>query len=150
MGSMFMAGVVLLFVSRFNPKMPDLTDLPGLGGDESDKEEILTSTDKMMNRVSRMSNLGSALAQNREKQLRRTGNRAKAEVLAIRDPRKQVNSDPILEFKLRTQPDEGEAYEVKKHRQLVPERIYSQITIGATYDAFVDPRDRKSLVVDWG
>jgi len=149
--AMFAAGGVLLLVYRFvKPQMPDFNDLPGLGGDEADMEEILTSTDRMMNRVSKMSSLGSAMAKNREKELRQSGHKVSVEVLAIRTPKKQASSDPVMEFRLRIQPPEGEAYEVKKHRQQVSQSIYPQITVGAVYDAFVDPRDPKTLVIDWG
>ncbi len=149
----FAAGAIdLWFFKFFTPMMKSLPKPAGM-----ENEDITTLRGSMrMGRATRKQNIdkmASATAtlqeMNRSNRLRGRGLKAKVEVLSMRDTQQLVNFDPILEFDLRVQPEHGELYHVKDYRQVVSKIIHPRITIGGSYDAFVDPKDQNSLIISW-
>jgi hypothetical protein len=149
----FVAGAVDLWL--FNFFVPTMRNIPKPPGMED--EDLTTIRGSMrMGRAMReqsIDKMQSATAtlqeMNRSNRLREQGNRAKAEVLAIRDTQQLVNFDPILEFDLRVQPEQGELYHIGGYRQVVSKIVYPQIAVGGSYNAFVDPEDPNSLFISW-
>lgn len=86
---------------------------------------------------------------NRANELRESGRKVKAEVLAMRDTQHLVNFDPVVEFDLRIHPEDDDLYHVSGHRQLISKVVMPQIAIGGTYDAFVDNEDKNHLIVNF-
>ncbi|MDO8735733.1 MAG: hypothetical protein Q7K29_01440 [Thermoleophilia bacterium] len=145
-------GFNLWFYHYFAPTM---RNLPKPEGMENEDITSLRGSWKMggamrKQSISKMESATATLKEmNRSNRLREYGDKAEAEVMAIRDTGQLINFDPILEFDLRIVPAEGEAYHVAGYRQVVSKIILPRITMGSTYSAFVDPDDPSSLFINW-
>lgn len=147
------AAVDFWFVRYFSPVMKNLPRPEGIGKDEdvtSLRGSLRMSRAMRQQGIAKMEGATTTLKEmNRANRLREYGDKAQAEVLAMRDTMQLVNFDPILEFDLRIQPEYGEEYYVRGYRQVVSKIILPRISEGSSYNAFVDPEDPNSLYINW-
>lgn len=147
------AAVDFWFVRYFSPVMKNLPRPEGIGKDEditSLRGSLRMSKAMRQQGIAKMESATTTLKEmNRANRLREYGEKAQAEVLAIRDTGALIDFDPILEFDLRVEPRYGEPYQVDGYRQVVSKIILPRIIIGDNYAAFTDPEDRNSLYINW-
>lgn len=148
---LFAAAAIDLLV--FRALMPVMNSIPkpeGVGDVGTVRGSMQMNRAMMHEGAAKMASATETMkAMNRSRRLREHGDKASVKVMAMRDTGQLVNFDPILEFDLEVQPEDGEAYPVEGYQQLVSKITYPRIDVGGEYNAFVDPEERTSMFIMW-
>jgi len=137
-GSVILAGVInLLFNRFFSGLMEGFPKPKGFGESMRDSAKSFSEAAEMLKQ------------QNRAMSVQMSGLNARVDVVSMRDTGQMINYDPVLEFDLLVTVGDQPQYSLMRYRQVVSKILIARISVGQTYNAKVDPNDKKNLYISW-